>query len=89
MGIFDQLAGLEEGYTRRHLKTLDEAGGAKKSSPAATTDYGPAPRNTVHGTPNSAFRPQPKQDYGSDATMKGKKKAAALRSSKPYQYGTK
>jgi hypothetical protein len=89
MSIFDQLAGLEEGYTRRHLKTLDEGGTPVKSTPQTYADHGPTPRNTVHGTPNSAFHPQAKPNFGGDGTMKGKKKAAALRSSKPYQYGTK
>ena len=87
MSNFDQMAGIAEGFTRRYLKTLGEAGGGAKATPAATTDYGPTPPDTKYGTPNSAYRPQPKQAYGSDATMKGKAKAAALRTQKPYQHG--
>lgn len=88
MGIFDRMIGLQESLTRRPLKSLGEAGGDVKSTPAATTDYGKTPRNTVHGTPNSAYHPQPKQDYGSDETMSGKTKTAANRSGKkPYQQG--
>lgn len=86
MSAFDQLAGIAEGFTRRPLKTLGEAGGGTKVTTDAPTDYGPNPPNTKHGTPNSAYRPQPKQNYGSDATMKGKGKAAALRTKKPYQF---
>jgi hypothetical protein len=85
MSFFDQLAGLAEGFTRRPLKTLDEAGGGTKSTPAATTDYGKTPRNFVHGSPNTAYRPQPKQDYGK--CDEPSPRAAALRTKKPYQHG--
>jgi len=66
MSTFDKLAGIDEGVTltRRPLKTLDEAGGGKKVTTAATTDYGPTPPNTKLGTPNSAFRPMPSSQIG-------------------------
>lgn len=88
MSAFDKLAGITEGFTRRPLKTLGEAGGDVKSTNDATTDYGKPPRETDED-PNSAYRPCPKPAYGSDATMSGKVTAAALRSKKPYQHNTK
>jgi hypothetical protein len=87
MSAFDKLAGIAESYTRRPLKTLGEAGGDKKSTPAATMDYGSPPREFEHGSPNTAFRPCPKPAFGGDGTMKGKVSAAALRTKKPYQHG--
>ncbi len=90
MSMFDHLAGITEGVmtlTRRPLKTLDEAGGGAKSTPDAGMDYGPGPDDERHGDPNSAYRPQPKPEYGGDGTMKSKSKAAALRTKKPAQYG--
>lgn len=95
MSAFDRIAGLSEGapsLSRRPLVTLGEAGGDKKSTTDAVIDYsdGPPPK-FMHGDPNTRYRPQPKQDYGSDATMGGeaKRKAAALRTSKPAQHNTK
>lgn len=90
MSMFDHLAGISEGVvtlTRRPLKTIDEAGAGERSTPDAVMDYGSQPDEERHGSPNSAYRPQPKQDYGSDGTMKGKSKAAALRTKKPAQIG--
>jgi len=66
MSNFDKLAGIDEGVTltRRPLKTLDEAGGGKKVTTAATTDYGDKAPPTKLGTPNSAYRPMPKSPIG-------------------------
>jgi len=64
MSRFDEMAGLNEGLTRRPLKTLAEFGGGKKSSTAATTDYGPTPPNTKLGSPNSAYRKPPRPKIG-------------------------
>jgi hypothetical protein len=91
MSVFDKMAGISEGValTRRPLKTLGEAGGAERSTTDATVDYGDPPGPERHGTPNSAYRPQPKQSYGGDETMKGKEKARATRTSKPAQAGAK
>ena len=93
MSIFDRMAGLAEtdNLTRSPLKTISEAGGGVKADAAATTDYGSTPPPFKHGSPNTRFRPQPDQDYGSDATMGGdsKIKARALRTGKPAQHNTK
>lgn len=95
MSAFDRIAGLSEGasaLSRRPLITLGEAGGDKKSTPDAVIDYsdGPPPK-FMHGDPNTRYRPQPAPAYGTDGTMGGeaKRKAAALRTSKPAQYNTK
>lgn len=90
MSIFDQMAGLSEAsdLTRRPLRTLGEAGGGERSTPDATLDYGDAPKDMAP-SPNTRYRPQPKQNYGGDGTMKGKGKAAALRTGKPAQYNRK
>lgn len=87
MSRFDQLMGITEGYTRRPLKTLDEAGGGKKSTPDATTDYRGKPRDFVHGTPNTAYRPNTKPAFGMCDSPSPT--AAALRTKKPYQAGAK
>jgi hypothetical protein len=90
MSVFDKLAGLSEAsdLTRRPLRTLGEAGGAERSTPDTTMDHGPGPKD-ISPSPNTRYRAQPKQAYGSDGTMKGKGKAAALRTGKPAQYNTK
>ncbi len=91
MSNFDKLAGLSEGATslsRRPLVTLGEAGGDVKSTPEATIDYRDVPPPFRHGDPNTRYRPKPAPEFGADTTMKGKAKAAALRTSKPAQYGT-
>jgi hypothetical protein len=92
MGTFDKLAGLDEGcitLERSPLKTLGEAGGDVKSTPDTTVDYGDPPPPFKAGTPNSAYRAQPKQDYGSDKTMAaGKEKKSATRTGKPAQFNT-
>jgi hypothetical protein len=87
MSAFDKLAGIAEGYTRRPLKTLGEAGGDVKSTPAATTDYGKPPREFKHGSPNTAYRPNKAPAFGK--CDEPKPTAAALRTKKPYQYNTK
>jgi len=90
MSIFDKLAGLSEAsdLNRRPLRTLGEAGGGARSTPDATIDHGKGPKD-ISPSPNTRYRPQPKQAYGSDKTMKGKGTAAALRTGKPAQYNTK
>jgi len=93
MSAFDTMAGLSEGaaaLNRRPLVTLREAGGNEKSTTDATVDYSDGePPKFKHGDPNTRYRPTPKPDYGGDGTMAGKGKAAALRTSKPAQYGAK
>ena len=91
---FDQMAGLDEDattLTRSPLKTIAEAGGGVKADAKAGTDYGSTPPNFKHGDPNTRYREQPNQDYGSDDTMGGdsKIKARALRTGKPAQHNTK
>ena len=90
MSIFDRLAGLSEDsdLNRRPLRTLGEAGGAERSTPDAIIDYSEGPA-TIAPSPNTRYRAQPKQSYGSDATMSGKTKSSALRTGKPAQYNTK
>ena len=94
MSEFDRMAGLSEGVStlrRRRLVTL-EAGGHTKSTPDAVIDYsdGPPPK-FMHGDPNTRYRDKPKVAYGTDGTMGGdsKRKAAALRTSKPAQHNAK
>lgn len=87
MSAFDKLAGIAEGYTRRPLKTLGEAGGDVKSTPDATTDYGKPPREFIHGSPNTAYRPKKDPAFGTCDSPSPS--AAALRSKKPYQAGAK
>ena len=93
--FFDRMAGLDEGegetLTRSPLKTIAEGGGQTKADEKTTYDHGGPPGTFKHGDPNTRFRPQPKQDYGSDDTMDGDKKvkARALRTGKPAQHNTK
>lgn len=93
MSAFDKMAGLSEGsgLERRPLVTL-EAGGHAKSTPDAVIDYamGPPPK-FMHGDPNTRYRPKVPPPFGVDTTMGGesKRKAAALRTSKPAQHNAK
>jgi len=80
MSVFDKLAGLNEGYTRRPLKTLREAGGDVKSTTDATMDYGNPPREFVHGSPNSAYRSKKDAMFGDSSAPSPS--AAALRTGK-------
>lgn len=91
--MFDRLAGIaeeSEGLTRGHLKTIAEGGGQAKADEKTTYDHGGPPGNFKHGDPNTRYRKQPDQDYGSDDTMGGesKVKARALRTGKPAQHNT-
>ena len=90
MSIFDQMAGLSEGetLTRRSLRTLGEAGGAARSTPDTTTDYGSKPAE-IAPSPNTCYRAQPRPGFGGDGTMKGKGTTAQARTSKPAQHNTK
>jgi hypothetical protein len=87
---FDKLAGLSklESLTRRGLKTLGEAGGDIKSTPDATMDYSDPPPETKLGDPNSAYGAYKTPKFGSNATLAGKEKKAADRTSKPVQHNT-
>ena len=92
--MFDRLAGLGEDadtLTRGPLKTIAEGGGQEKADEKTTFDHGGAPGNFKHGDPNTRYRKQPNQDYGSDDTMGGESqvKARALRTGKPAQHNTK
>lgn len=74
MSRFDEMAGLTETLGRRPLKTLAEFGGGKKSSTAATTDYGPTPPSTKV-SPNSAYRKPPRPKIGGATPFPSSKRA--------------